>query len=77
MDDIIGEIRKFREAYAERFGFDLAAIFRDVREQERLSGRKVVSLPPKRIVPVVDVPVGEEAEIEPGSSQAPAAVRGS
>ncbi len=42
-DDLILEVRRNREAYAQRFGFDLRAIHRDLKRQERESGRKVVS----------------------------------
>jgi hypothetical protein len=65
MDDIVEEVQKVRQAYGERFGFDLAAIFRDVRERGRESGREVVSLPPKRIVPTVDVPLVDRDDAIP------------
>ena len=47
-DTIVEEVRKIRQAHAARFNYDLRAIFDDLKEQERRSGRKVVSLPPKR-----------------------------
>lgn len=47
-DPIVEEVRKIREEHAARFDFDLEKIFQDLKEQERRSGRKVVSLPPKR-----------------------------
>jgi hypothetical protein len=46
---IVEEIRRSREGYAARFNYDLGAICRDLRERQKQSGRKVVSLPPKRI----------------------------
>ncbi len=46
-DEIIEEIRRFRDAYAARFNYDLDAIFRDIKERERQSGREYVSPPPK------------------------------
>ena len=46
-DEIVEEVRRVRKRHAERFGYDLDAIADDVRERERRSGRKVVSLPPK------------------------------
>ena len=49
-DDIVEEVRRVREAYGERFNFDLAAIFRDLREREIAGGREVVSLPRPRSV---------------------------
>ncbi len=48
-DEIIKEVRAVREAYGERFGFDIRAIFRDAKEHEEKSGHKVVSLDPKRM----------------------------
>ena len=48
MDDILLEVRKVREAYAKQFGYDLQAIHRDLKAQEEASGRRVVSLSPRR-----------------------------
>jgi hypothetical protein len=45
---IVDEIRRARIAYAERFNFDLKAIAQDLREQEKRSGRALVSIPPRR-----------------------------
>jgi hypothetical protein len=42
-DLIVDEVRRARDEYAARFNYDLDAIFRDVKDQERLSGRKFVS----------------------------------
>lgn len=42
-DPIVDEVRRFRDEYAARFNYDLQAIFRDLKEQERRSGRQVVS----------------------------------
>ena len=50
-DPVVVEVRAAREAYARRFGFDLRAICRDLREQERINGRELVSLPPRRPEP--------------------------
>jgi hypothetical protein len=50
-DPIVEEVRAAREAYARRFGFDLRAICRDLRDQERRSDRELVSLPPRRPEP--------------------------
>ncbi len=49
MDDVLLEMRKVREGYAEQFDYDLLAIHRDLKEQEKASGRKIVSLPPRRL----------------------------
>ncbi len=47
-DKIVEEVRGIREAYARQFNYDLQAIHRDLQAQEKKSGRKTVSLPPKR-----------------------------
>ena len=44
-DPIVDEVRRVREAYAARFNYDLRAIYRDLKEEEQRSGRKVVSYP--------------------------------
>jgi hypothetical protein len=43
-DPIVDEVRRIRDAHAARFNYDLDAIFRDIKEQERNSNRKFVSL---------------------------------
>jgi hypothetical protein len=45
-DPIVDEVRRVRDAHAARFNYDLDAIFRDIKEQEKKSGRKFVSFPP-------------------------------
>ncbi len=47
-DPIVEEVRKIREKHATKFNYDLDAICRDLKEQERKSERKVVSLPAKK-----------------------------
>jgi hypothetical protein len=47
-DPIVEEVRKCRDAYAKRFNYDLDAIFRDLKEKERRSGRVVVPCPAKQ-----------------------------
>ena len=42
-DPIVDEVRRARDAYAARFNYDLQAIFRDLKEQEKRSGRQIVS----------------------------------
>jgi hypothetical protein len=56
MDDVLLEVRKIREAYAEQFGYDLQAIHRDLKALEQASGRRIVSLPPRRPKPVLPRP---------------------
>ncbi len=50
-DPIVDEVRRVRDAHAARFGYDLDAIFRDIKEQEKQSGRKFVSFVPRRVEP--------------------------
>ena len=47
-DPIVEEVRKIREKHAAKFNYDLDAICRDLKKQERKSERKVVSLPAKK-----------------------------
>lgn len=54
-DPLVEEVRAIREAYAKQFDYDLEAICRDLKEQERRSDRKPVSLPPRRVKPAVEV----------------------
>jgi len=54
-DPIVDEVRCLRDAHAARFNCDLDALFRDIKEQEKKSGRKFVSLsrdkvPPSRVM---------------------------
>ena len=42
-DPIVDEVRKFREEHAKKFNYNLRAIYEDLIEQERLSGRRFVS----------------------------------
>jgi hypothetical protein len=48
IDPIVEEVRKSRDAYAKRFNYDLDAIFPDLKEKERRSGRAVVTCPAKK-----------------------------
>ena len=48
-DPIVEEVRKARDAHAAKFNYDLQAIYRDLKEQEKQSGRTFVFYPPKRI----------------------------
>jgi hypothetical protein len=50
-DPVIAEIRRTREAYAERFGGDVRAMLADIVERQRQGGREVVARSPKRITP--------------------------
>jgi hypothetical protein len=48
-DPIVEEIRKAREEYAARFGFDLEAICQDLRAREAAHPERLVTRPPRRI----------------------------
>jgi hypothetical protein len=48
-DPIVEEVRRIREEHAAQFGYDLKAIYDDLKESEKKSGRVVVSFPPKRL----------------------------
>jgi hypothetical protein len=48
-DTIVDEVRRIRDAHGARFNYDLEAIFRDIKEQEKNSGRKFVSFPPRKV----------------------------
>ena len=54
-DPIVAEVRKVREAHAAKFNYDLMAIYRDLKEQEKNSGRTFVSYPPRRCKSVSQV----------------------
>ncbi|NEQ70378.1 MAG: hypothetical protein F6K21_33775 [Symploca sp. SIO2D2] len=43
-DEIVEEIHRIRQEYAESFNYDLDAIFKDLQKKEAESGRKVVNL---------------------------------
>lgn len=46
-DEIVAEVRKWREEYAASFGYDIEAIVADIRAKEEQGGRRMVSLPPR------------------------------
>ena len=47
-DTIVDEVRKVREQYAARFGFDLNAIYRDLKEREQRGEFTAVYRRPRR-----------------------------
>jgi hypothetical protein len=48
-DPIVEEVRQVRAEHAERFNYDLKAIFADLRKQQEASGREFVTFPARRI----------------------------
>ena len=47
-DPIVAEVRRIRQEHAARFDYDLNLIVKDLKAQERVSGRSYISLPPRR-----------------------------
>ena len=73
-DPIVDEVQRVRDAHAARFHYDLDAIFRDVKEQEKKSGRKFVSFPPRKIEPNPALqPTGAALAVSRGSTASEAA----
>jgi hypothetical protein len=54
-DEIVAEVRRVRESHAERFDYNLNAIYHDLKKQEKESKRELVSLPSKPAIPVEQV----------------------
>ena len=50
-DPIVDEVRRVRDAHAASFNYDLDAIFQNIKEQEKKSGLKFVSYPPRLVEP--------------------------
>ena len=50
VDEIVEEIRRYREAHAASLGFDLKRITEDLQKQEQRSGAGVVTRPPRKQV---------------------------
>jgi hypothetical protein len=48
-DPIVEEVRRVRREHAERLGFNVRAIVRDLKERQRAGGRRYLSLPSRRI----------------------------
>ena len=51
IDPIIAEVRAVRDAHAARFDYDVAAIFRDILEMQKMSGRYYVRYPARSANP--------------------------
>jgi hypothetical protein len=48
-DPIIEEVRRIRQEYARRFGYDLRAVAADLRKREQQHPERLVSFPPKPV----------------------------
>ena len=60
MDDpIVKDVRKVREHLAQKFNFDLHAIFSDVRERQKTLGARLISETKTSDKPKPGIEVGE------------------
>jgi hypothetical protein len=48
-DPIVAEVRRVREAYVEKYDYDLRAIYQALKAQEKSEEGEMVSFPPKLI----------------------------
>ncbi|MBK8266864.1 MAG: hypothetical protein IPK83_00565 [Planctomycetes bacterium] len=55
-DPIVEEIHRIREEISERFHGDLHSICEDARVRLQKSGRKTISLPPRRVEDEIHTP---------------------
>ncbi len=73
-DPIEDEVRRVRDAHAAMFNYNLDAIFQDIKEQEKKSGLKFVSYPPRRTEPNQSLqPTGAAIAVSQGSKSPEAA----
>ena len=66
-DPIVDEVRNIRAAHAERFNYDLWAIYRDIKAQQKRSGLKFVSFaeePANTPAPTSTSPVIQSLPVE-------------
>ena len=49
-DPIVEEVRALRDQYAQQSNYDLQAIQRDLKARAQASGKKLVTLPPRRVL---------------------------
>jgi hypothetical protein len=76
-DPIVDEVRRVRDAHAAMFNYDLDAIFRDIKEQEKMSGLKFVSYPPRSTEPNQALqPTGAAISVSPASESLEAGHKG-
>jgi hypothetical protein len=47
LDPIVEEVRRIRDAHAQQFGYDLRAIYEDMKRFEREHNLEMVSFPPR------------------------------
>jgi hypothetical protein len=49
-DAIVAEVRRIREAYVEKYDYDLRAMYQALKAQENAEAGEKVSLPPKLLL---------------------------
>ena len=59
-DPIVEEVRQVRDEHAKKFNYDLRAIVEDLKKQQAVNGRKVVTLAPKKPVALPKTKVDSE-----------------
>jgi hypothetical protein len=64
-DPIVDEVRRIRDAHAAKFNYDPDEIFRDIKEQEKRSGRKYVSFADETVAPNKVQPIGAAITASP------------
>jgi hypothetical protein len=63
-DPIVEEVRKIRKEQSERFDFDLDKIFQNLKQQEKKSGKRYASYPPKILESVAGgMPDADESKV--------------
>ena len=70
-DPIVADIHRTREKLDAKYGFDVQAIFADLRKRQVALGGRLVS-PEKRAQPTVEVDIGRDSG-SPGSAPVEAA----
>jgi len=55
-DEIVDEVRAARDAYAVRFNYDLAEIFKDLKKKEQAHAGNIAAIQPLVIKPECDDP---------------------
>jgi hypothetical protein len=69
-DPIVDEIRRIRDEHAAAFGYDIDAIFRDIKRRESESGKKHVSYPPRPFVAPAPLDLADSMDTTDGSNVA-------
>jgi len=65
-DPIVDEVRKTRERLAEKYNFDVGAIFEDLRKRQGTLGKRLVRRVRKEIAEQTAAPDRNSAPLHPG-----------